>query len=109
MVHSNNDLDGDDHDDNENQDPHEGDDDIDNNDIEPIDFDIDNLDSDDSHSNDNDGGGDGNFAIFDFNEEVMIRPNEARHVYHEGPIEGPPFGSLSAEQGLRRDHNVATI
>ena len=74
-----------------------------------MDFDIDNLDSDDSHSNDNDGGGDGDFAIFDFNEEVIICPNEAKHVHHEGSIEGPPFGNLSAKQGLRRDHNVAMV
>ena len=52
-----------------------------------MDFDIDNLDSNDSHSAGNDGDGDGDFAIFDFNEEVMIRPNEAKHVHHEGPIE----------------------
>ena len=109
MVHSNDDLYGDDQDDDEDQDPHKGGDDIDNNDIESIDFDINNLDSDDSHSDGNDDGGDGNFAIFDFNEEVMICPNEARHVHHEGPIEGPPFGSLSAEQGLWHDHNVATV
>ena len=74
-----------------------------------MDFDIDNLDSDDSHSDGNNGGGDEDFAIFDFNEEVMIRPIEARHVDHEGPIEGTSFGSLSAKQGLWRDHNVATI
>ena len=49
MVHSNDDLDGDDQDDNKDHDPHEGGDDIDNNDIKSMDFDIDNLDSDDSH------------------------------------------------------------
>ena len=75
----------------------------------PMDFDIDNLDLDDSHSDGNNGGGDGDFTIFDFNHEVMICPNEARHIHHEGPIEGPPFGSLSTKQGLRRDHNVATV
>ena len=109
MVHSDNDLDGDDQDDDKDQDPHEGDDDIDNNDIDPMDFDIDNLDSDDSHSNGNDGSDDGNFAIFDFNEKVMICSNEARHIHHEGPIERQPFGSLSPEQGLWRNHNVATV
>ena len=74
-----------------------------------MDFDIDILDSDDSHLDGNDGGGDGDFAIFDFNKEVMIRPNKARHIHHEGPIEGPSFGSLSAKQGVQRDHNVATV
>ena len=39
----------------------------------------------------------------------MIRSNEARHVDHEGSIEGTSFGSLSAKQGLWRDHNVATV
>ena len=109
MVHLDNDLDGDDQDDDKDQDPHEGGDYIDNNDIEPMDFDIDHLDSDNSHSDGNDGGGDGDFAIYDFNEEVMIRPNEAKHVHHEGPIEGTSFGSLSSKQGLRRDHNVAMV
>ena len=75
-------------------------DDIDNIDIELMDFDIDTLDSDDSHSDGNDSGGDGDFAIFDFNEEVMIRPNEARHVHHESPIDRPPFGILSAIRGV---------
>ena len=74
-----------------------------------MDFDIDSLDSNDSHSGGNHGGGDRDFAIFDFNEEVMIRTNEARHVHHEGPIEGPPFGSCSAEQGFWHDYNVATV
>ena len=96
-VHLDNDLDGDDQDDDEDQDLHEESDDIDNNDIKPMDFDIDTLDSEDSHSNGNDDGGDGDFAIFDFNEDVMICPNEARHVHHEGPIDGPSFGILSAE------------
>ena len=100
MVHSDDDLDGDDQDDNTYWDPHEGSDDIDNNDIKPMDFDIDDLDSDDSHSDGNDGGGDGDYMIFDFNEEVKIRPNEARHIDHECPIERPSFGSLSAKQGL---------
>ena len=86
-----------------------GGDDIDNNDIESMDFDTDTLDSNDSHFDGNDGGGDGDFAIFDFNEEVIIRPNEARHVHHKGPIDGPPFGILSAEQGIWRDNNVATV
>ena len=74
-----------------------------------MDFDIDTLDSNDSHSNSNDDGGDGDFAIFDFNEDVMIRSRKARHIHHKGPIDGPPFGILSAEQSVRRDHNVATV
>ena len=49
------------------------------------------------------------FAIFDFNEDVMIRPSEARHVHHKGPIDGPSFGILSAKQGVRRDHTVAMV
>ena len=108
-VHSDNDLDGDDQDDDEDQDPHEKGDDIDNNDVEPMDFDIDTLNSDNSHSDGNDDGGDGNFAIFDFNEDVMICPSEVRHVHHEGPIDGAPFGILSAEQGVWRDHTIATV
>ena len=80
-----------------------------NNDIEPMDFDIRNLDSDNSHSDGNDGGGDGDFAMFDFNKEVMICPNKARHVDHEGPIQRPSFGSLSSKQGLWHNHNVPTI
>ena len=108
IVHSDDDLDGDDQDDDEDQDLHENGDDIDNNDIETMDFDIDNLDSDDSHSHGNDGGGDGNFAIFDFHNKVMIRPNEVRHIHHKGSIGGPPFGSLFAKQGVLRNHNVAT-
>ena len=87
-IHSDDDLVGDDQDDDEDQDPHEKGDDIDNNDIEPMDFDIDTLDSNDSHSNGNDDGGDGHFEIFDFNEDIMICPSEARHVYHKGPIDG---------------------
>ena len=75
---------------------HEGVDDIDNNDIESMDFDIDYLKSDNSHSDGNDGGGDGDFAILEFNE-VMIRPNKARHVHQKDPIEGTSFGSLSAK------------
>ena len=39
----------------------------------------------------------------------MIHPNDARNVHHKSPIEGTSFGSLSAEQGLWRDHNVATV
>ena len=62
-----------------------------------MDIDIDTQDSHDSHSKDNDDGGDGDFAIFDFNEDVMIRPSEARHVHHEGSIDRPPFGILFAE------------
>ena len=96
-VHSDDDLDGNDQDDDEDQDPHEEHDDINNNDVEPLDFDIDTLGLDDSHSDGNDDGGDGDFAIFDFNDDVMICPSEARHVHHEGPIDGPPFGILSAE------------
>ena len=49
------------------------------------------------------------FAIFNFNEDVMIRPSEARHVHHEGPIDEAPFGILSAKQGIRRDHTIATV
>ena len=74
-----------------------------------MDFDENTLDSDNSHSDDNDNGGDGDFAIFDFNEDVMIRPSEARHVHHEGPLDGAPFGILSAEQGVWRDRTVATV
>ena len=62
-----------------------------------MDFDENALDSDDSHSNGNDDGGDGDFAIYDFNEDVMIRPSEARHVHHEGPIDGAPFEVLSTK------------
>ena len=108
-VHSDDDLDGDDQDDTEDQDPHEEGDDIDNNDVEPMDFDENALDSDDSHSDGNDNGGDGDFAIYDFNEDVMIRPSEARHVHHEGPIDGAPFEVLSTEQGVRRDHTTPTV
>ena len=108
-IHSDDDLDGDDQDDNEDHDPHEEGDDINNNDIEPMDFDIDTLDSNDSHSDGNDNGGDGDFAIFDFNKHVMIRPSEVRHVHHEGSIDGAPFGILFAKQGVRRDHTVATV
>ena len=39
----------------------------------------------------------------------MICPSEARHVHHEGPIEGAPFGILYTEQGVRRDHTIATV
>ena len=108
-VHSDNDLDGDDQDDDEDENLHEEGDDIDNNDIKPMDFDIHILDSNDSHFDSNDNGGDGDFEIFDFNEDGMICPNEARHIHHEGPIDGPPFGILSAEQGVWCDHNVATL
>ena len=94
-VHSDDDLDGDDQDDDEDQDLHEEGDDIDNNDIEPMDFDIDTLDSDDFHSDGNDNGGDGDFAIFDFNEDVIIRPNKARHVHHEDhPLESFPSNKV---------------
>ena len=92
-VHSDDDLDGDDQDDAEDQDPHEEGDDIDNNDVEPMDFNENALDSDDSHSDGNDNGGDGDFAIYDFNEDVMIRPSETRHVHHEGPIDRAPLKS----------------
>ena len=51
-----------------------------------MDFDINTLDSDDSHSDGNNDGGDGDFVIFDFNEEVMIHPNEARHIHHKDPL-----------------------
>ena len=108
-VHLDDDLDGDDQDDDEDQDPHEEGDDIDNNDVEPMDFDENALDLDDSHSDSNDNGGDGNFAMYDFNEDVMIRPSEIRHVHHEGPIDGTPFGVLSTKQGVRRDHTIATV
>ena len=74
-----------------------------------MDFNENILDSDDSHFDGNDDGGDGDFAIYDFNEDVMIRPSEARHVHHEGPIDGAPFGILFAEQGVRRDHTIATV
>ena len=109
MVHSDDDLDGDDQDDAEDQNPHEEDDDIDNNDVEPMDFDENALDSDDSHSDGNDDGGDKDFAIYDFNEDVMIRPSKARHVHHEGPIDGAPFEVLSTEQGVRHDHTIPTV
>ena len=109
MVHSDDDLDGDDQDDDEDQNPHEEGDDIDNNDVESMDFDIDTLDSDNSHSDGNDDGGDGDFAIFDFNEDVMIRSSKAKHVHHEGPIDGPPFGILSAKQGVQHDYTIATV
>ena len=109
MIHSDNDLDGNDQDDDKDHNWHEGGDDIDNNDTKSMDFYNDNLDLGDSHSNGNDGGGDGDFTIFDFNEEVMILPNEARHVDHEGSIEGPSFGSLSAKQGFWHEHNVAMV
>ena len=108
-VHSDDDLDGDDQDDDEDQDPDEEVDDIDNNDVKPMDFDENTLDSDNSHSDGNDNGGDGDFAIFDFNEDVMIHPSEARHVHHEGPIDGASFGILSTEQSVRRDHTIATV
>ena len=108
-VNSDNDLDGDNQDDDEDQDLYEEGNDIDNNDVVPMDFNENTLDSDDSHSNGNDNGGDGDFAIFDFNENVMIRPSEARHVHHEGPIDGAPVGILSAEQGTRRDCTIATV
>ena len=108
-IHSNDDLDGDDQDDAEDQDPHEEGDDIDNNDVEPMDFDENALDSDDSHFDGNDDGGDGDFAIYNFNEDVMIHPSEARHVHHEGPIDGAPFEVLSTEQGVWRDHTIPTI
>ena len=108
-VHSDDDLDGDDQDDAEDQDPHEEGDDIDNNDVEPMDFDENALDSDDCHSDGNDDGGDGDFAIYDFNEDVMICPSEARHVHHEGPIDGAPFEVLSTEQGVRHDHTIPTV
>ena len=39
----------------------------------------------------------------------MIRPSEARHVHHEGPIDGAPFEVLSIEQGVRRDHTIPTV
>ena len=74
-----------------------------------MDFDENALNSDNSHSDGNDDGGDGDFAIYDFNEDVMIRPSEARHVHHEGPIDGAPFEVLSTEQGVRRDHTIPTI
>ena len=74
-----------------------------------MDFDENTLDLENSHSDGNDDGGDGDFAIFDFNENVMIRPSKARHVHHEGPIDRAPFGILSAEQGVWRDHIVATV
>ena len=109
LVHSDDDLNGDDQDDAEDQDPHEEGDDIDNNDVEPMDFDENALDSDDSHSDGNDDGGDEDFAIYDFNEDVMIRPSEARHVHHEGPIDGAPFEVLSTKQGVRRDHTIPTV
>ena len=109
MVHSDDDLDRDDQDDDEDQDPHEEGHDIDNNDVEPMDFDENTLDSDDSHSNSNDDGSDGDFAIYDFNEDAMICSSKARHVHHEGPIDGASFGILSTEQGVRRDHTVATV
>ena len=108
-VHSDDDLDGDDQDDAEDQDPHEEGDDIDNNDVEPMDFDENALDLDDSHSDGNDDGGDGDFAIYDFNEDVMIRPSKARHVHHEGPIDGAPFEVLSTEQDVWRDHTIPTV
>ena len=108
-VHLDDDLDGDDQDDAEDQDPHEDSDDIDNNDVKPMDFDENALDSDDSHSNGNDDGGDGDFAIYDFNEDVMIRPSKARHVHHEGPIDGAPFEVLSTKQGVQRDHTIPTV
>ena len=109
MVHLDDDLDGDDQDDDENQDPHEEGDDIDNNDVEPMDFDENTLDLDDSHFDGNDDGGDGDFAIFDFNEDIIIRPSKARQVHHESPIDGAPFGILSAEQGVRRNHTIAMV
>ena len=93
-VHLDDDLDGDVQDDDEDQVLHEEGDDIDNNGIEPMDFDENTLDSDDSHSDGNDDGGDGDFMIYDFNEDIMICPSEARHVPHEGPIDGAPFGIL---------------
>ena len=105
-VHSDDDLDGDDQDDAKDQDLHEEGDDIDNNDVEPMDFDENSLDSDDSHSDGNDDGGDGDFAIYDFSKDIMIRSSEARHVHHEGPIDGAPFEVLSTEQGVRRDHGI---
>ena len=74
-----------------------------------MDFDENTLDSDDSHFDGNDDGGDGDFAIFDFNEDVMIHPSKARHVYHEGPIDGAPFGILSVEQSVRCDHTIAMV
>ena len=108
-VHLDDDLDGDDQDDDEDQDLHEEGDDTDNNDVKPVDFDENTLDSDDSHSDGNDDGGDGDLAIYDFNEDVMIRPSEARHVHHEGPIDGASFGILSTKQGVRRDHTIAAV
>ena len=74
-----------------------------------MDFDENALDSDDSHSDGNDDGGDGDFTIYDFNEDVMIRSSEARHVHREGPIDGAPFEVLSTEQGIRRDHTSPTV
>ena len=108
-VHSDDDLDGDDQDDAEDQDPHKEGDDIDNNDVKPMDFNENALDSDDSHSDGNDDGGDGDFAIYDFNEDVMICPSEARHVHREGPIDRAPFEVLSTKQGVRRDHTIPTV
>ena len=108
-VHSDDDLDGDDQDDTKDQDPHKEGDDIDNNDVESMDFDENAMDSDDSHSNGNDDGGDGDFAIYDFNEDVMIHPNKTRYVHHDDPIDGAPFGVLSTKQGVRRDHTIATV
>ena len=108
-VHSHDDLDGDDQDDDDDQDPYEEGNDIDNNDVKPMDVDENTLDSDDSHSDGNDNGGDGDFAIFDFNEDVMIRPSEAKHVHHEGSIDRAPFGILSTKQGVRRDYTIAIV
>ena len=53
-----------------------------------MDFNENTLDSDDCYSDGNDDGGDGDFAIYDFNKDVMICPSKARHVHHEGPING---------------------
>ena len=102
-------MDGDDQDDVEDQDSHEEGDDIDNNDVKSMDFDENAMDSDDSHSDGNDDGGDGDFAIYDFNEDVMIRPSETRHVHHEGLIDGAPYGVLYTKQGVWRDHTIATV
>ena len=74
-----------------------------------MDFDENSLDLDDSHSDGNDDGGDGDFAIYDFNEDVMIRSSEARYVHHEGPIDGAPSEVLSTEQGVWRDHTIPTV
>jgi hypothetical protein len=110
-IHSDDDSDGEDLDDDIHLDSEEGGrppiNDIDTNDL---DFDLDDLDDDGANSdgnNSNDGEG-RNIGVFDFDEDDMPQEHVIQLHDQDSNVDGPSFGQLCCGQGLWVQQNGVT-